>query len=288
MRLVNFRLNGRPGIALHRKDGALVGRFADESSYPGSIAELIARGGSEALVQAARHLEAGAELDAARIEYLPPISAPARILCLGLNYKDHAAEANMQLPEYPSVFVRFASTLIGHDAPLIRPRVSTHFDYEGELAVVIGRAGRHISSANALAHVCGYSVFNDASVRDYQMRTSQWTMGKNFDATGPFGPVLVTADELPPGAAGLKLETRLNGKIMQSASTAEMIFDVKTTISLLSEVMALMPGDLLVMGTPSGVGFARKPPIFMKAGDLCEVSIEGIGLLSNRVVDEAP
>jgi acylpyruvate hydrolase len=286
MRLINFRLNGRQGTALQQKDGALAGRFADDSRYPGSVADLIARG-ADALAGAAYRLAEGIPLDADRIEYLPPLPAPPRILCLGLNYKDHAAEAGMKLPEYPSLFARFASTLIGHNAPLVRPRASTHFDYEGELAVVIGRAGRHIPAANALDHVGGYAVFNDASVRDYQMKTSQWTIGKNFDATGPFGPALVTADELPRGAAGLKLETRLNGKVMQSASTSQMIFDVETTIVLLSEAMTLAPGDVLVMGTPSGVGFTRNPPVFMKAGDLCEVELEGVGLLRNRVVDEA-
>jgi len=283
MRFVNFRTNGRHGTALQHKDGTLVGCFADESQYPGSIAELIAHG---ALPQAARRLAQGTPLDASRIEFLPPLTAPGKIVCLGLNYQDHAAEAGFNLPEYPSLFVRFASTLIGHEAPLVCPRVSTHFDYEGELAAVIGRAGRHIAAADALDHVCGYAVFNDASVRDYQMKTSQWTAGKNFDATGPFGPALVTVDELPRGAAGLKLETRLNGQVMQSASTSQMIFDVAATIVLLSEFMSLAPGDVLVMGTPSGVGFARKPPVFMKAGDLCEVEIEGIGLLRNRVVGE--
>jgi 2-keto-4-pentenoate hydratase/2-oxohepta-3-ene-1,7-dioic acid hydratase in catechol pathway len=184
------------------------------------------------------------------------------------------------------VFVRFNSTLIGHRAPLLRPRESVQLDYEVELVAVIGRAGRRISRQSALSHVIGYSVFNDASVRDYQKRTPQWTVGKNFDGTGAFGPCLVTYDEVPGGGKGLRVKTRLNGQIMQDASTSDMIFDVATLISLLSEACTLEPGDLLVTGTPSGVGFTRKPPVFMKAGDVCEVEIEGVGTLVNPVVDD--
>ena len=286
MRLINFRLNGRSGTALQQSGGTLIGRFSDDPKFPGSITELVSRG-SDALASAARLLANAPAIDADRIEYLPPLPAPPKIVCLGLNYKDHAAEGGFKAPDYPTIFARFGSSLIGHLAPLVRPRVSTHFDYEGELVAVIGRAGRHISQTAALDHICGYSVFNDGSVRDYQMRTPQWTVGKNFDATGPFGPAFVTADELPPGATGLKLETRLNGKVMQSASTTDMIFDVKTTVALLSEVMTFEVGDVLVMGTPSGVGFARSPPVFMKPGDVCEIEIEGVGTLRNPVVDEA-
>jgi 2-keto-4-pentenoate hydratase/2-oxohepta-3-ene-1,7-dioic acid hydratase in catechol pathway len=222
----------------------------------------------------------------ARIEYLPPLPAPPKIICLGLNYADHAAEGGFKPPSYPTIFARFASSLIGHEAPLIRPRVSTQFDYEGELVAVVGRGGRHISRAAALDHICGYSIFNDASVRDFQMKTPQWTVGKNFDGTGPFGPAFVTADELPPGAAGLKLQTRLNGNVMQSASTTQMIFDVVTTVALITEALTLETGDVLVMGTPSGIGMARTPQVFMKAGDVCEIEIEGLGILRNPIADE--
>ena len=156
-----------------------------------------------------------------------------------------------------------------------------------ELVAVIGKGGRHIPRAAALSHVCGYSIFNDGSIRDFQLRTPQWTVGKNFDNTGPFGPVFVSADELPPGAHGLKIETRLNGRVMQSATTADLIFDVATLVALVSEAMTLEPGDLIITGTPAGVGAARKPPVFMKAGDICEVEIEGIGILRNPIVDEA-
>jgi 2-keto-4-pentenoate hydratase/2-oxohepta-3-ene-1,7-dioic acid hydratase in catechol pathway len=285
MRFINFRLNGRFGTALQQPDGSLVGRYADDSKYPGSIAELVVRG-PDALGAAGRALTTAPALDAARIEYLPPLPTPPKIICLGLNYADHAAESGFKPPDYPTIFSRFNSSLTGHRAPLVRPRVSTQFDYEGELVAIVGRAGRHISRANALDHICGYSVFNDASVRDYQMKSPQWTIGKNFDGSGAFGPAFVTADELPRGATGLKLQTRLNGTVLQSASTSQMIFDVATTVALLSVALTLEVGDVLVMGTPSGVGLARSPQIFMKAGDVCEIEIEGVGLLHNPVVDE--
>ena len=285
MRLVNFRLDGRAGTALQNKDGSLVGRFADDPKYPGSIADLVVRGG-DALASAARSLAGGPALEGGRIEYLPPFPTPPKIICLGLNYADHAAEGGFKPPSYPTIFARFASSLVGHGAPLIRPRVSTQFDYEGELVAVVGRGGRHISREAALDHICGYSIFNDASVRDFQMKTPQWTVGKNFDGTGAFGPAFVTADELPRGAAGLSLQTRLNGKVMQSASTTQMIFDVVTTVALITEALTLEAGDVLVMGTPSGIGMARTPQIFMKAGDVCEIEIEGLGILRNPIADE--
>jgi 2-keto-4-pentenoate hydratase/2-oxohepta-3-ene-1,7-dioic acid hydratase in catechol pathway len=285
MRLVNFRLDGRAGTALQNKDGSLVGRFADDPKYPGSIADLVVRGG-DALASAARSLAGGPALEGGRIEYLPPFPTPPKIICLGLNYADHAAEGGFKPPSYPTIFARFASSLVGHGAPLIRPRVSTQFDYEGELVAVVGRGGRHISREAALDHICGYSIFNDASVRDFQMKTPQWTVGKNFDGTGAFGPAFVTADELPRGAAGLSLQTRLNGKVMQSASTTQMIFDVVTTVALITEALTLEAGDVLVMGTPSGIGMARTPQVFMKAGDVCEIEIEGLGILRNPIADE--
>jgi len=285
MRLVNFRLDGRAGTALQKKDGSLVGRYADDPKYPGSIADLVVRGG-EALASAGRSLAGGPALEGGRIEYLPPFPTPPKIICLGLNYADHAAEGGFKPPSYPTIFARFASSLVGHGAPLIRPRVSTQFDYEGELVAVVGRGGRHISREAALDHICGYSIFNDASVRDFQMKTPQWTVGKNFDGTGAFGPAFVTADELPRGAAGLSLQTRLNGKVMQSASTTQMIFDVVTTVALITEALTLEAGDVLVMGTPSGIGMARTPQVFMKAGDVCEIEIEGLGILRNPIADE--
>lgn len=220
-------------------------------------------------------------------QFLPVVERPGKMICLGLNYADHAREGGFAVPEYPALFLRVTSSLLGNGEPVLRPTASEALDYEAEMAVVIGRRGRHVRVADALEHVAGYTVFNDVSVRDYQRRTAQWTPGKNFDATGPLGPMLVTPDELPPGGKGLHIECRLNGQVMQSASTADMIFDVPTTISLLSEIMTLEPGDVIATGTPPGVGHARKPVVWMRDGDVVEVEIEGIGTLRNPVRDEA-
>ncbi|WP_374632398.1 fumarylacetoacetate hydrolase family protein [Ferrovibrio sp.] len=228
----------------------------------------------------------GTPLDPNQITLLPPLAQPPKIVCIGLNYADHTKESPYEQPNYPTIFTRFASSLIGHGAAIIRPKCSEQLDFEGEMVAVIGKGGRHITREQALDHVIGYSVFNDVSVRDYQFKSPQWTVGKNFDASGPFGPDFVTADELPPGGSGLKLETRLNGQVVQSANTSDMLFNVRDIIATLSEAITLEPGDVLVTGTPAGVGFARKPPLFMKHGDIIEVEIEGIGLLSNPVQDE--
>ncbi len=223
----------------------------------------------------------------AAVRLAPIVPQPGKIICLGLNYFDHAKEGGREKPEYPWFFFRGESSLIAHGDAGIRPRVSLQFDYEAELALVIGtRVPRHVSQEAALAHVFGYTCFNDMSVRDYQKRTPQWTIGKNFDGTGAFGPHLVTADELPPGAAGLRIEGRLNGTVMQQASTTDMIWGVAETIALLSQVLTLEPGDVIVTGTPAGVGQARKPPVWMRAGDVYEVEIERVGTLRNPIRDE--
>jgi len=217
----------------------------------------------------------------------PLIPEPGKTICLGLNYYDHAAESGRDKPDYPWFFFRGKSSLIAHGAAGQAPKVSEKFDFEGELAVIIGRTvPRHVTEQQALDYVAGYSVFNDMSVRDFQKRTPQWTIGKNFDATGAFGPVLVTADELPAGAENLRLRTRLNGEVMQDANTRDMIFSVSETLVLLSACMTLEPGDTIVMGTPAGVGQARSPQLWMKAGDVVEVEIQGIGILRNPIVAE--
>jgi acylpyruvate hydrolase len=230
--------------------------------------------------------QAGSVLKLPDVKLLPAVPRPGKIVCLGLNYADHAAEGGHKKPEYPSFFLRVATSLAAHGESLLRPSVSDRFDYEAELAVVIGKRGRHLNARNALEVVAGYTCFNDGSLRDYQRKTSQWTIGKNFDRTGPLGPWVVPASELPPGAAGLKIESRLNGQVMQSANTSDMLFPVAETLCLLTEVMTLEPGDVIAMGTPSGVGYARTPPVFMKAGDRIEIEIEGIGALCNNVSDE--
>ena len=267
------------------KAGQLRGMLATESGYPGDLDQLV-RGGIPALESAAKILGEARTVDHDTISQLAPLCMSEKVICVGLNYRDHSAESGFKQPEYPTLFSRFNSSLIGSGAPIIRPRVSEQLDFEGELVAIIGKGGRNIPMAIALDHVVGYSIFNDSSIRDYQFRTPQWTIGKNFDNTGAFGPFLVTADELPAGGKGLRLQTRLNGTVVQSASTSDMVFDVATLVALISEAMTLRSGDLIVTGTPHGVGVSRKPPLFMKAGDTVEVEIEGIGVLSNPIRDE--
>ncbi len=283
MHLFSYRADGRVGVAASRDGNAYRGLLDGD---PGTIDRLIRQGPREREVSISALL-AGSPVDVSAVEVLQPLTAPGKIICVGLNYRDHANESGMQVPEYPTLFARFPSSLIPHGAPIVRPRDSDRLDFEGELVAIIGKGGRRIAQADALNHVAGYSIFNDGSIRDFQLRTPQWTMGKNFDGTGAFGPVLVTADALPPGARGLRIETRLNGQTMQKSSTEQLIFDVATLVSLISAGITLEAGDIIVTGTPSGVGAARKPPVFMKAGDVCEVEIEGIGVLRNSIVDES-
>jgi 2-keto-4-pentenoate hydratase/2-oxohepta-3-ene-1,7-dioic acid hydratase in catechol pathway len=220
------------------------------------------------------------------VQLAPVLPEPGKIVCLGLNYYEHAKEGGHAKPVYPSFFMRAASSLLAPNAKALRPRVSERLDYEAELAVVIGKTVKHCTLDNALDAVFGYSVFNDISVRDYQKKTPQWTIGKNFDRTGPLGPVLVTADELPAGATDLRIQARLNGQVMQDANTRDMIWGVAETIQLITECMTLEPGDLIIMGTPSGVGQARNPPVWMKHGDVVEIEIDKIGVLRNTIEDE--
>src|SRR6266853_1136133 len=243
MRIVHFEKEGVLGIAADDGSG-WHGLMERESGFPGTLPELIAQDAD--LLRTGRHLLPmhGIDLNAVRI--LPPVPRPPKILCVGLNYDDHLEESGLKKPIYPEIFARFATSLIAHAEPILRPRESSALDYEAELAVVIGRGGRRIQRDRALDHVAGYSLFNDASIRDFQLRTPQWTMGKNFDGTGAFGPVFVTADALPPGARGLKIETRLNGKVMQSASTDDLIFDVATLVALISVGITLEAGDIIV------------------------------------------
>jgi len=280
MRFVSWNRDGKSGLAVRRG--------AELINLQGLDLLGLLRAGKQGLEQAAALAEKGSVLNLAGLEYLPPLSNPSKIVCVGMNYQDHADENKLAKQEHPTFFLRVASSLIGHEHPLIRPFVSEQLDYEGELAAVIGKPGRHISVGRALEHVAGYAVFNEGSIRDYQVgRGQQWTLGKNFDGTGAFGPDFVSADELPPGAKGLHLETRLNGTVLQSANTRELIFDVPTLVSRLSEAITLETGDVIVTGTPAGIGFFRTPKLWMKPGDICEVEIEGVGLLRNPVEDES-
>ena len=278
MRYVSFEKDGKALLGV-RENGAI--RTLGEVT----LEQLLAKG-TDLSTWAAQ--QKGGQIEAEEgLKLLPPLRRPPKLLCVGLNFRDHSAESNLAQPDYPSMFLRLHTSLVAHNAPIVRPRVSDSLDYEGEIAVVLGKGGRHIKKQDALTHVAGYSLFNDASVREYQFKTTQWTMGKNFDGTGAFGPDLVTADELPPGVKGLLLETRLNGKVVQSANTDDMVFDVETLIAVLSEAVTLEPGDVIVAGTPSGIGWARNPKLIMRHGDVCEVSVNGIGVLRNKIVDEA-
>ena len=284
MRLLSYRADDGAAWAVQVAGGAVEGHrlglppstdlldlILACASDPGLAAQLVER----AVAQAPIPLDA--------LALLPVVPRPGKIICLGVNYIDHAKEGGNAIGDYPAMFLRCASSLLAHGAPLQVPRVSSKLDFEAELAVVIGRRARFVNEANALNSVFGYACFNDATLRDYQRKTTQWTIGKNFDDTGAFGPCLVSADELPPGCVGLRIQSRLNGELMQSANTADMAFGVARTIALLSESLTLEPGDVVVMGTPGGVGYARTPPVWMKAGDTIEVEIEGIGVLSNPV-----
>jgi acylpyruvate hydrolase len=289
MRLANIVQNGKATLVLRDGD-----RYVDLSAVmPGLPATLRGvleqlEGDLSALAKAAASARSGASLDPAQVTFLPPIHDAQKYICLGLNYVDHASESSYEKPSYPVLFTRFPTSFVGSGQALVRSAHSEQFDYEGELVAVIGKTARNVSKASALDYVAGYSIFNDGSFRDYQFKTPQWTVGKNFDSSGAFGPEFVSADELPPGAKGLRLRTLLNGNVMQNAMTDDMIFDVATTIETIAEVITLLPGDVLVMGTPAGVGFARKPPVFMRPGDQCEIIIDGIGTLSNPIVAEAP
>ncbi|MCO5149269.1 MULTISPECIES: fumarylacetoacetate hydrolase family protein [unclassified Shinella] len=286
MKFFTFRDTRGSGLGLVSQNNKLLGFWQEDEHFPGDLHTLLTQGG-DSLAAAAASLERhGKELAEADITYLPPIPKPNKILCIGLNYRQHAYEANMSIPTHVNVFARFATSLVGAGQPVILPKESEQFDYEAEFAVIIGKGGRRISAAHALGHVAGYSLFNDVSVRDVQLRTSQWVLGKNFDATGAFGPCLVTADELPAGCQGLRLTATLNGEVVQDGTTDDLIFDVSTAIEQISAAVTLEPGDVIITGTPAGVGMARKPPRWMKAGDTIEIAMEGLGRLSNKVKAE--
>ena len=226
-------------------------------------------------------------VDVAAITPALPVAKPGTIICLGLNYTDHIKEGGYEIPDYPALFMRGKNSIMAAGAPLVRPTCSEKLDYEAELMIIVGTGGRHISEADALDHVFGYTVFNDGSVRDYQRKTHQWTPGKNFDDTGAIGPIVVTPDEVPEGASGLKIESRVGTEILQSSNTGNMIWSVAQTIATISEYTTLEPGDLIAMGTPPGVGHAKKPnPRWLVPGEVIEIEIEGIGICSNPIVDE--
>jgi acylpyruvate hydrolase len=289
MKIVGFR--GSNGLRLGVVEGdAVIDIQAVDEKAPSDLAEWLARhdGDLTPLADLARRAPAGARRPLGGLQYTLPVARPGKVVCLGLNYMEHVKEGRYKddVPKAPSIFMRCLTSLVPHASPIIRPRVSETLDYEAEVVAVVGRRARHMKVADALSCIAGYSCFNDGSVREFQRRTTQWDMGKNFDGTGGFGPWVITADELPPGAKGLKIESRLNGQVMQSDNTDNMMFPVAETIADLTQGMTLEPGDLIVTGTPSGVGAARKPPVWMRHGDVCEVEVEAIGVLRNPIEDE--
>jgi 2-keto-4-pentenoate hydratase/2-oxohepta-3-ene-1,7-dioic acid hydratase in catechol pathway len=278
MKLLSFAADGKDWFGALRDDGVVT--LNDKVAQP-NLGAALAAGAIDRMRDIAQRAAPDRKLSA--VKFLPVIPRPEKILCAGINYRSHAAEMARELPKQPSMFIRFADTLVGHGGELIRPVVSDHFDFEGELALVIGKGGRHIAAEQALEHVAGYTCFVDGSVRDYQKFSV--TSGKNFPGTGPLGPWLVTRDEISdPGR--LTLTTRLNGKEVQHATTDLLIYSIPQIIAFCSDFTALTPGDVISTGTPEGVGHGRKPPLWMKAGDTLEVEITGIGVLRAQVVDE--
>jgi 2-keto-4-pentenoate hydratase/2-oxohepta-3-ene-1,7-dioic acid hydratase in catechol pathway len=278
MKLLSFSASGRDLFGAVSGDGVVT--LNDKVGQP-DLAAALGAGGLEALRQAAQGAEADHKL--ADIKFRPVIPQPNKILCAGVNYRAHAAEVSRELPKQPSMFIRFTDTLVGHGGDMIRPKLSDNFDYEGELALVIGKAGRHIPPERAFDHVAGYTIFVDGSVRDYQKFSV--TSGKNWPGTGPLGPWLVTTDEIPDPSK-LVLTTRLNGQQVQHSGTDKLIYSIPQIISFCSDFTALSAGDIIATGTPEGVGHGRKPPLWMKPGDTLEVEITGIGILRAQIVDE--
>lgn len=274
MRLASVENDGKPNWGVVDGDElALLG-----GHWP-SLRDAIAADG---LAEAKSRAQSAPRLPLAKVTWRPLIDRPAKILCVGLNYENHRLETGRAVVQYPTIFTRFADSQTAHEAPILMPAVSDKLDYEGELAVIIGKSGRSIPADEALDHVAGYSCYNDGSVRDWQSHTIQFTPGKNFPETGAFGPWMVTPDEFgPPGPQ--RLQTRLNGQVMQDAVLADMIFPVPRLIEYISTFTTLAPGDVIVTGTPGGVGLKREPPVFMEVGDRIEVEIDGIGTLVNSI-----
>jgi 2-keto-4-pentenoate hydratase/2-oxohepta-3-ene-1,7-dioic acid hydratase in catechol pathway len=278
MKLLSFTAGGKELFGAVSGDGIVT--LNDKIGQP-SLRAALAAGAMDTMRKAAKDAKPDHKL--ADVKFLPVIPHPEKILCAGINYRSHAAETGRELPKQPSMFVRFTDTLVGHGGEMIRPNVSDNFDFEGELAVVIGKAGRHIKAEQALDHAAGYTCFVDGSVRDYQKFSV--TSGKNFPGTGPLGPWLVTTDEIPdPGK--LTLMTRLNGQEVQHSPTDLLIYSIPQIIAFCSDFTALSAGDIIATGTPEGVGHSRKPPLWMKPGDTLEVEITGIGTLRTRIADE--
>ena len=285
MKLVSFQAADGPAVGL-LTDAGVIDLAQAAPQLPRSMKELLQRYGTD-LTDAVKTKRDVKPIPMAEATLLPVVPDPNKIICIGRNYAAHAAEGGAKPLDYPDIFMRVATSMVAHNQPIVRPKCSDKLDYEAELVFIIGQTTRHATEANALDAIAGYSMFNEGSVRDYQRKATQWTPGKNFDKTGAFGPALVTADVLPPAMEGQRIQTRLNGETMQDANTSDLIFPVRKLVAILSEIMTLEPGDVVVTGTPAGVGYPRNPPVFMKPGDTVEVEVEGLGVLVNTIVDAA-
>ena len=289
MKIVGFIADGKPRLGVIEGD-QVIDLQAVDPYLPSNFADVLAKtnGDLKSLGEMAKNAGASARRPLAGLKFGLPVSKPGKIICHGLNYLDHVKEGPNRdnIPKYPTLFMRGLNSVVAHNEPIIRPKISETFDYEAEMVAVVGKRAKHMTMANATSCITGYTISNEGSIREFQRHTTQWHMGKNFDNSGSIGPWIVTADELPDGGKGLKIESRVNGKVMQSDNTANMMFPLAETIVYATQGITLEPGDLILTGTPSGVAHARKPPAWMKAGDVAEIEIEGIGILRNPVEDE--
>jgi acylpyruvate hydrolase len=289
MKIVGFESQSGPRLGVVEGDNVIDLQDVDAKT-PGDLGALLKQTGGDlsGLAALAKNAAASARKPMKGLKFALPVAHPGKVICLGLNYFEHLQEGRYKNdpPKAPTIFMRCQTSLAAHNAPLLASKATETFDYEAELAVIIGKRVKHLTKDNALSCIAGYSCFNDGSMRFFQKRTSQWDMGKNFDATGGFGPWMVTADELPEGAKGLRIQTRLDGQVLQDDNTSNMMWPILETLIDISQGMTLEPGDVLVTGTPSGVGQARNPPVWMKEGAVCEIDIEGVGILRNPIASE--
>ena len=290
MKIAGFEAEGGLRLGIVQGD-TVVDIQAMDPSIPGDLAVVldVMNGNLKELGDMAKRAPASAHRPLKGLKFGLPVARPGKILCLGLNYLEHVKEGSQRdnLPKFPTIFMRCLTSMVPHEQPIIRPQASEQLDYEAEMMLIVGKRAKHLTMENAISCIAGYSCSNEGSVREFQRKTTQWDMGKNFDRTGGFGPWMVTADELPDAGKGLKIESRLNGQVMQSDNTDNMMFPVRELLVYVTQGMTLEPGDIIFTGTPSGVGHARKPnPVWMKQGDTCEVEIEGVGILRNPIEDE--
>jgi 2-keto-4-pentenoate hydratase/2-oxohepta-3-ene-1,7-dioic acid hydratase in catechol pathway len=291
MKIMGFEAEG--GLRLGVVEGdQVIDLQAADPKMPANLGDVLAanNGDLKPLADIGKRAPASARRPLKGLKFGLPVARPGKILCLGLNYLEHVKEGSQRdnIPKFPTIFMRCLTSMVPHEQPIIRPKASEQLDYEAEMMLVVGKRAKHLTMDNATSCIAGYSCSNEGSVREFQRKTTQWDMGKNFDRTGGFGPWMVTADELPDAGKGLKIESRLNGIVMQSDNTDNMMFPVREMLVYVTQGMTLEPGDIIFTGTPSGVGHARKPnPVWMKQGDVCEIEIEGIGVLRNPIQNEA-